>query len=82
MAWPVDRHPPLDTLATGQSHRDVVKGVLRPDGRRVWISVSTALVELPATYGGRGVVGSFIDVTADGRGAPRAGDKASSASAT
>jgi diguanylate cyclase (GGDEF)-like protein/PAS domain S-box-containing protein len=64
VAWPVDRHPPLDTLATGQAHRDVVKGVLRPDGSRVWISVSTALVELPPPYGGRGVVGSFIDVTA------------------
>ena len=63
-AWPVDRHPPLETLATGLPHRDVVKGVLRPDGSRVWISVSTALVELPAAYGGRGVVGSFIDVTA------------------
>jgi diguanylate cyclase (GGDEF)-like protein/PAS domain S-box-containing protein len=63
-AWPVDRHPPLDTLATGQPHRDVVKGVLRPDGSRVWISVSTSLVELPAPYEGRGVVGSFVDVTA------------------
>jgi diguanylate cyclase (GGDEF)-like protein/PAS domain S-box-containing protein len=64
VAWPVDRHPPLDTLATGQPHRDVVKGVMRPDGRRVWISVSTAPVDLPSPYGGRGVVGSFVDVTA------------------
>jgi len=63
-AWPVERHPPLDTLATGQAHRSVVKGVLRPDGSRAWISVSTTLVELPADYGGRGVVGSFVDVTA------------------
>jgi diguanylate cyclase (GGDEF)-like protein/PAS domain S-box-containing protein len=64
VAWPVDRHPPLDTLATGQAHRGVVKGVLRPDGSRVWISVSTTLVDLPQAYGGRGVVGSFVDVTA------------------
>jgi len=64
VAWPVDRHPPLDTLATGRAHRDIVKGVLRPDGRRVWISVSTTPVDLPAPYGGRGVVGSFVDVTA------------------
>ena len=64
IAWPVERHPPLDTLATGQPHREVVKGVLRPDGRRVWISVSTTPVDLPAPYGGRGVVGSFVDVTA------------------
>jgi diguanylate cyclase (GGDEF)-like protein/PAS domain S-box-containing protein len=63
-AWPVDRHPPLDTLATGRPHRGVIKGVLRPDGSRVWISVSTTLVDLPQAYGGRGVVGSFVDVTA------------------
>jgi len=59
-AWPVERHPPLETLATGQPHRDVVKGVMRPDGSRVWISVSTALVDLPAPYAGHGVVGSFV----------------------
>jgi len=64
-AWPVDRHPPLDTLATGRPHRSVLKGILRPDGQRVWISVSTAMVDLPAAYGGRGVAGSFVDVTAE-----------------
>ena len=62
-AWPVERHPPLDTLATGRPHRDVVKGVLRPGGARVWISVSTTLVDLPAPYRGHGVVASFVDVT-------------------
>ena len=61
--WPVERHPPMETLATGRAHRNVVKGVLRPDGGRVWISVSTTRVELPAPYGGFGVVGSFVDVT-------------------
>jgi diguanylate cyclase (GGDEF)-like protein/PAS domain S-box-containing protein len=64
VAWPVERHPPLDTLASGRPHRDVVKGVLRPDGTRVWISVSTTLVDLPAPHGGHGVVASFVDVTA------------------
>jgi diguanylate cyclase (GGDEF)-like protein/PAS domain S-box-containing protein len=63
-AWPVERHPPIETLATGQPFRDVVKGVMRPDGTRVWLSVSTTLVDLPAPYGGQGVVGSFVDVTA------------------
>jgi diguanylate cyclase (GGDEF)-like protein/PAS domain S-box-containing protein len=62
--WPVDRHPPIETLATGQSFRNVVKGVMRPDGKRVWLSVSTTLVDLPQPYGGHGVVGSFVDVTA------------------
>jgi hypothetical protein len=37
---------------------------MRPDGSRAWISVSTALVDLPAPYAGHGVVGSFVDVTA------------------
>src|SRR5688572_17471454 len=57
--WPVERHPPIETLATGQPFRDVVKGVMRPDGTRVWLSVSTTLVDLPPPYGGQGVVGSF-----------------------
>jgi diguanylate cyclase (GGDEF)-like protein/PAS domain S-box-containing protein len=61
--WPVERHPPLETLATGEAHRNVVKGVMRPDGRRVWLSVSTTRVDLPAPWSGHGVVGSFVDVT-------------------
>ena len=61
--WPVERHPPLETLATGQPHRDVVKGVVRGDGSRAWISVSTVRVDLPAPLGGHGVVASFVDVT-------------------
>ena len=61
--WRDDAHPSLVTLATGQPQREVVKGLLRPDGRRVWLSLSTRVVELPAEYGGRGVVSSFIDVT-------------------
>ncbi|MGH8766393.1 MAG: putative bifunctional diguanylate cyclase/phosphodiesterase, partial [Burkholderiales bacterium] len=62
-AWPLERHPPLETLATGQAHRNVVKGVLRGDGSRAWISVSTRRVDLPAPYKAQGVVASFVDVT-------------------
>jgi diguanylate cyclase (GGDEF)-like protein/PAS domain S-box-containing protein len=62
-AWRDDEHPSLDTLATGRPRRDVVKGVRRPDGGRVWLSVSTTRVELPAPHGGFGVVASFVDVT-------------------
>jgi diguanylate cyclase (GGDEF)-like protein/PAS domain S-box-containing protein len=61
--WKDDAHPSLVTLATGRPQREVVKGLLRADGRRVWLSLSTRLVDLPAEYGGRGVVSSFIDVT-------------------
>ena len=56
--WPEDAHPSLDTLATGRPHRDVVKGVQRPDGSRVWLSISTTRVELPAPQAGYGVVAS------------------------
>jgi diguanylate cyclase (GGDEF)-like protein/PAS domain S-box-containing protein len=62
-AWPPDAHPSLDTLATGKPHRDVIKGVKRPNGSRVWLSINTTLVDLPAPYGGQGVVASFLDVT-------------------
>ena len=61
--WPEDAHPSLDTLATGRPHRDVIKGVQRPDGSRVWISISTTRVDLPAPHAGLGVVASFVDVT-------------------
>ena len=61
--WPEDAHPSFDTLATGQPHRDVVKGLQRPDGSRVWLSISTTRVELPAPHRGHGVVASFVDVT-------------------
>jgi diguanylate cyclase (GGDEF)-like protein/PAS domain S-box-containing protein len=62
-AWPPDAHPSLDTLATGKPHRGVIKGVKRPDGSRAWLSINTTLVELPAPYGGHGVVASLVDVT-------------------
>jgi len=61
--WPAQAHPSLDTLATGRPHRDVVKGVQRADGSRIWLSISTARVDLPPPYKGHGVVASFIDVT-------------------
>jgi diguanylate cyclase (GGDEF)-like protein/PAS domain S-box-containing protein len=61
--WAGKPHPSLETLASGKPHRDVVKGVRRPDGSRVWLSVSTTRVELPAPYSGQGVVASFVDVT-------------------
>ncbi len=62
-AWPVDEHPSLDTLATGRPRRNVIKGVRRPDGGRVWLSISTTRVMLPAPHAGHGVVVSFVDVT-------------------
>ena len=62
-AWPRNAHPSLDTLATGKPHRDVIKGVQRADGSRVWLSISTTRVDLPAPNAGHGVVASFVDMT-------------------
>ena len=61
--WTEEAHPTLDTLATGRPHRDEVKGVQRPDGSRVWLSISTTRVELPPPQAGLGVVASFVDVS-------------------
>jgi PAS domain S-box-containing protein len=54
--------PTSRTLRTGESERDVVVGMPRPDGSLVWLSVSTG----PLREGDRitGVVCTFNDVTA------------------
>ena len=58
-----DAHPSLVTLATGKPQREIVRGLLRRDGTRVWVSINTHPVDLPVEYGGQGVVASFVDVT-------------------
>jgi PAS domain S-box-containing protein len=62
-AWPPEATPSLETLATGKPQRDVIMGLERPGGARVWLSINTSRVDLPEPYGGRGVVVSFVDVT-------------------
>jgi hypothetical protein len=59
----------------------VVKGVQRADGSRVWLSVSTTRVDLPAPHRRLRRGGSFVDVTARSRRATR-WSRASTASAT
>ncbi|MBC7804404.1 MAG: EAL domain-containing protein [Candidatus Parcubacteria bacterium] len=61
--WHPDAHPSLDTLRSGRPYRNVLKGVQNADGGRVWLSINTTRVDLPAPYGGHGVVASFVDVT-------------------
>jgi PAS domain S-box-containing protein len=56
-------HPAASTLRTGEPLSDVVMGVRRPDGGRVWISVNTrALVHQGETAPYAAVV-TFHDVT-------------------
>ncbi|HET7776655.1 MAG TPA: diguanylate cyclase, partial [Azospira sp.] len=62
--FPADEHPAMVTLRTGVSSDNVIMGVDRPDGGRVWLSVNSR----PLIQGGDeapyAVVTSFADITA------------------
>ncbi len=58
--WPGDEQPPAVTLATGNSFRDVIMGVHRPQGVPRWVSVSSRI--LPDAHGApNGVVVVLTD---------------------
>jgi diguanylate cyclase (GGDEF)-like protein/PAS domain S-box-containing protein len=58
--WPGDEQPPAVTLATGNSSRDVIMGVHRPQGVPRWVSVSSRI--LPDAHGApNGVVVVLTD---------------------
>ena len=64
---PVDAHrqrPGIESLRSGTSERDFVVGVVRPDGKTVWISANADAVLMPGEKKVRGVVISFRDITA------------------
>lgn len=58
---PGERHPAAVTLTTGEPVRDVVMGVHRPDGSRVWLLVSS--IPFPDHDGKTGAVATFSDIT-------------------
>lgn len=62
-AFPGDTHPAMVTLQTGQPCRDVVMGVSRPDGERVWISINTQPLFRTGEEHPHAVVVSFTDIT-------------------
>ena len=62
--FPPEEHPSALTLKTGQSFKNVIMGIYRPDGALIWISANTE----PIYYSGKGarpdaVVASFVDIT-------------------
>lgn len=61
--FPVEDHPAAMTLRTGRPQREVVMGVIRPDGSLVWIEISSE----PVREGPGGeivaVVVTFSDIT-------------------
>lgn len=46
-AFPGDTHPSIVALETGSSVRDVVMGVLKPDGTLTWILVNAEIFSDP-----------------------------------
>jgi len=62
--FPGTQHPAMIALQTGESQRDVVMGVMRPDGERVWISVNSTPMLDDSGSTVTSVVTSFSDITA------------------
>ncbi len=60
---PGGEHPSLVALRTGQPQRDVVMGLHRPDGTKVWLSVNAQPIAHSETNEPLGVVTSFFDIT-------------------
>jgi len=60
----LDEFPASVTLATGRPQREVVLGLERPDGKQVWIEISTEPVLAEDTEEILAVVATFSDITA------------------
>ena len=60
---PREEFPASVTLATGRPQREVVIGLERPDGRQVWIEVSTEPVHPEESDRIQSVVATFSDIT-------------------
>jgi diguanylate cyclase (GGDEF)-like protein/PAS domain S-box-containing protein len=61
--WPVEAHPSVTTLKTGEPRSNVVMGYRKPDGSLIWISINSRPL---GGLGGRppsGIIISFIDIT-------------------
>ena len=61
---PLNEFPASVTLATGRPQREVVMGLERPDGKQVWIEISTEPVRAEGTEEIHAVVATFSDITA------------------
>ena len=60
--FPIETHPFVQTLRTGQPKRDIVMGIYRPDNTLVWISVNTQPIH-DADSKVVAVVSGFTDIT-------------------
>lgn len=55
--------PAMRTLATGRAVRDVVMGLRRPDGRRLWLLVNSSPLPAHPDGTGGGAITTFSDIT-------------------
>jgi PAS domain S-box-containing protein len=63
-AFDFSQHPSVIAQRSGQPVREVLMGVNRPDGRRVWISINSQPLIAPGAQTPHATVTSFVDVTA------------------
>lgn len=62
-SFPGETHPAMITLRTGESVRNVVMGVYKPDGNLSWISVNSQPLQQSNEASPSGVVATFHDIT-------------------
>lgn len=68
--FPGEEHPAMEALRTGQSIRNVLMGVYKPNDELTWINVNAVLLE-----NGKGIVCSFADITEQRTAAQKIVDK-------
>jgi len=61
--FPGEEHPAMVTLRTGQPQRDVIMGVLKPDGVETWISINSEPVLNGEDGAPTASVTTFQDIT-------------------
>jgi PAS domain S-box-containing protein len=63
-AFPVEERPGAEVLRSGLPLRDVLMGIVKPEGPTTWVSVSASPIFEPASPSPAAVVVSFVDVSA------------------
>jgi PAS domain S-box-containing protein len=62
--FPQEHHPSTVTLRTGEPQSNVVMGLRKPDGTRIWISINSQPLMTPGESRPHGVITTFHDISA------------------
>ena len=62
--FPWEYHPSTMALRTGQPQSDIVMGVRKPDGTRIWLSINSQPLVIPGESRLHGVITTFHDISA------------------